>query len=254
VKFAEGGWITILVTRSLVAIAVTVKRFYARTQRQLRHLDTLVQAAEGSRAQDARGGGRQRRAPRYNPRGLTAVICVNGFNGMGLHTLFSVVRLYGKEVRNFLFVQAGIVDADAFKGKDELERLEAHVRDSLDRYVSYTRGQGFYARGYPLLGTDVVDDICGLASRIYEKHPNSIFFGGLIVFPEETYLSRLLFNYVTLALQRRLHQHRMPFIIMPVPLGTKLLPGAKPALSRVEKTYRPSFGPAAAPHPASTGV
>jgi hypothetical protein len=241
VKFAEGGWITIFVTGSLIAAAVIIKRFYSRTQRRLQRLDTLVQAVESSPPEAHPGKHAGRRAPRYDPRGLTAVICVNGFNGMGLHTLFSVVRLYGKDVRNVFFVQAGIVDADKFKGRDELEALERHVKESLDRYVSYVSSQGIYARGYPLLGTDVVDEICALAARVYGEHPKSIFFGGLIVFPEETYLSRMLYNYVTLAVQRRLHQYRIPYIIMPVPLGTDLLPGARPALARARTTYRPSI-------------
>jgi hypothetical protein len=238
VKFSEGGWVTILVTGSLVAIAVMIRRFYSRTQGQLRHLDTLVQVVEGSRQEGPREGGAGLRTPRYDPKAVTAVILVNGFNGMGLHTLFSVVRLYGKEVRNFIFVQTGIVDADAFKGRDELERLKAHVEKSLAQYVSYVHSQGFWAEGRPLLGTDAVDEICAAATRIYDECPNSIFFGGLIVFPEPTSLSRLLFNYVTLAVQRRLHQQDIPYIIMPVPLGTKLRRGPRLRLARAETTYR----------------
>ena len=79
------------------------------------------------------------------------MILVSGFNRMGLHnTLFNVVRLFGSGV--------GIVDADKFKGKDEIARLEEHVKDSLDKYVSCMRQQGFYARAYPLIGTDVMED------------------------------------------------------------------------------------------------
>ena len=70
------------------------------------------------------------RAPRHDPRAVTAVILVSGFNAMGLHTLFNVVRLFGKDVRNVFFVQAGIIDADKFKGRDELDRLERDVRAS----------------------------------------------------------------------------------------------------------------------------
>ena len=36
IKFGEGGWITIFVTGSLMLVAVAIKRFYMRTQRQLR--------------------------------------------------------------------------------------------------------------------------------------------------------------------------------------------------------------------------
>ena len=238
-KFGEGGWITLFVTGSLMVIATAIRRFYRRTQRQLTHLDTLVQVVEATRGENHKGTAR-RRAPRYNAKARTAVILVSGFNGMGLHTLFNVVRLFGKGVRNFFFIQAGIIDAETFKGKPELSRLEAHVRESLDKYVQYVRSQGFYARGYPLIGTDVVDAITDLALEVFREHPSSIFFGGRIVFKEETVLTRMLYNYVTFAVQRRLHQHGIPFVIVPVPVSADLMPGARPTLARAESTYRPA--------------
>jgi amino acid transporter len=249
IKFGEGGWITIFVTGSLMLVAATIKRFYARTQKQLTHLDTLVQVVESSRNENHRGGEHRRARPRYNARAKTAVILVGGFNGMGLHTLFNVVRLFGKGVRNFFFIQAGIVDAERFKGKDELAKLEAHVNESLEKYVSYVRSQGFYAKGFPLVDTDVVEGICSLADKVFAEYPNSIFFGGRIVFREETFLTRVLYNYVTSAVQRRLHQLGIPFVIVPVPVSGDLIPGARPSLARAGTTYRPSSPSAQAPSP-----
>jgi len=238
-KFGDGGWITLLVTGALMAVAGAIRRFYKRTQRQLTHLDSLVQVVEATRGENHRGLLR-RRGPRYNPKARTAVVLVSGFNGMGLHTLFNVVRLFGKGVKNFFFIQAGIIDAETFKGKRELARLEAHVKGSLERYVDYVRSQGFYARGFPLIGTDVVDAITDLAREVFQEHPNSIFFGGRIVFREETVLTRMLYNYVTFAVQRRLHQLGIPFVIVPVPVSADLIPGARPTLARAESTYRPA--------------
>jgi len=245
-KFREGGWITIFITGTLMLIAGAIRRFYGRTQKQLKHLDGLVQVVDVTRTENHRGSTGRRRRPRYNARARTAVILVSGFNGMGLHTLFNVVRLFGKGVKNFFFIQAGIIDAETFKGKDELEKLEAHVTASLDKYVDYVRNQGFYARGYPLLATDVVDEVSSLAQEVFLEHPNSIFFGGRIVFKEETMLTRMLYNYVTFAVQRRLHQYGIPFVIVPVPVSADLMPGAKPTLARAETTYRPT-APAAEP-------
>jgi hypothetical protein len=199
-----------------------------------------VQVVEATRSENHRGATGRRRRPRYNPRARTAVILVSGFNGMGLHTLFNVVRLFGKGVKNFFFIQAGIIDAEKFKGKDELEKLEAHVKESLDKYVDYVRNQGFYARGFPLLATDVVDEVSTLALEVFREHPNSIFFGGRIVFREETILTRMLYNYVTFAVQRRLHQYGIPFVIVPVPVSADLIPGARPTLAHAETTYRPT--------------
>jgi amino acid transporter len=220
-KFGSGGWITLFVTGSLMAVAAVIKRFYGRTQKQLRHLDTLVQAVEASRAETPEGDGRRKRPPRYKHSARTAVILVSGYNGMGLHTLFNAVRLFGKSLGNFIFIRAGIIDAERFKGKGELEALENDVRESLERYVEYARSQGFHARGVPVLATDVVDEISGAAEKIFAEHPNAVFFGGRIVFPEESFLTRLLYNYVTFAVQRRLHQSGIPFIIVPVPVTAR---------------------------------
>ncbi|HET6450104.1 MAG TPA: APC family permease [Spirochaetia bacterium] len=236
-KFGDGGWITLFVTAAIMAVAAVIRRFYRNTQRQLRHLDALVQVVEATRSQDHRAGVHPR-APRYNARARTAVVLVSGFNGMGLHTLFNVVRLFGTGVKNFFFIQAGIIDAERFKGQAEIEGLEAHVRESLDRYVGYVRSQGFFARGYPLVGTDVVDVITQKAREVFQEHPTSIFFGGRIVFQEETVLTRMLYNYVTFAVQRRLHQHGIPFVIVPVPVSADLA-GKKPTLAHAETTYVP---------------
>ncbi len=244
IKFREGGWITIFVTGSLMLVAAVIKRFYRRTQKELTHLDTLVDVVEATQPENHLGA-RHRHSPRYNPNARTAVILVGGFNGMGLHTLFNVVRLFGKGVKNFFFIQAGIIDAESFKGKDELEKLEAHVEESLDKYVQYVRGQGFYPKGMPLIGTDVVEEICSLAKGVFLQYPNSIFFGGRIVFPEETILTRVLYNYVTFAVQRRLHQLGIPFVIVPVPVSSPDLPAESSLLAKAGLLHRHPHLPAA---------
>jgi amino acid transporter len=214
-KFGEGGWITLLVTGSLAAVALTIKRFYLSTGKRLARLDHLMTAvadAETAAPPDPK----RKSAPKFDPRGKTAVILVSGFNGTGLHTLLSVKRVFGEAFRNWYFMQAGIIDADRFKGVEGMERLRTHVEDGLERYVKFLKAEGLYAQGFSAVGTDVSDEICELARTIYEKNPNAVFFGGQIVFPEDSFLSRLLFNHTTFAVQRRLHQLGIPFLVMPV--------------------------------------
>jgi amino acid transporter len=218
-KFTEGGWITLLLTGSLVAVAIVIKRFYNRTGRRLARLDHLMTAVASGPHEPGPGAmaaGGRRRAPRFDAKAKTAVILVSGFNGTGLHTLFNVRKVFGDVFRNWLFIEAGIVDADRFKGTEALEGLRAHVDQSLDRYVRFMRGEGFHAQGFSAIGTDIADEICGLARSIHRRHPAAVFFGGQIVFPEDTFLSRLLFNHTTFAVQRRLHQDGIPFLVMPV--------------------------------------
>jgi hypothetical protein len=214
-KFREGGWITIFITGSLVCFAVIIKRFYYYTRKQLAHLDKLVHAAEISAAKPVE------KVAEFDPDGRTAVILVNGFNGVGLHTLLNVMRLFGGNFKNYFFIQSGIVDSEKFKGVAELGKLQEYVKTELDRYVHFMTSQGFYAEAFSTIGTDVAEEISSLARKIFELHPESIFFGGQIVFPTETIFTKLLYNYTSFAVQRRLHQQGIPFIVMPIRVGAE---------------------------------
>jgi len=223
-KFQTGGWITLLITSALVAAAATVKRFYHQAGKSLARLDHLMATAAESdvRAREAESKGSRRRAARFNPKAKTAVLLVSGFNGTGLHTLFSIQRVFANTFRNWFFIQAGIIDADRFKGAEGIEKLQAHVEDGLARYVKFMQAEGYYAEGFAAVGTDVSDEIVDCARRIFRTHPGAVFFGGQIVFPEESILTRLLFNHTAFAVQRRLHREAIPFIIMPVPVAAPL--------------------------------
>ena len=218
-KFRVGGWITLLVTGSVALVAIVIKRFYFRTGRRLAHLDhlmTAVASAETASPPEPLQGPSRTRRLRFDPKAKTAVILVSGFNGTGLHTLFSVKKVFGEVFRNWFFIQAGIVDADRFKGTAGIDDLRTHVEEGLDRYVQFLKAEGMFAQGFSAIGTDVSDEICGLAQSLYEKHPTAVFFGGQIVFVEDSFLTRLLFNHTTFAVQRRLHQQGIPFLVMPV--------------------------------------
>jgi amino acid transporter len=223
-KFETGGWITLLITGTLVVVAVTIKRFYHQAGRSLARLDHLMATAAESdvRALEAESRGSRRRAAKFNAKAKTAVLLVSGFNGTGLHTLFSIRRVFGDAFRNWFFIQAGIIDADRFKGAEGIEKLHAHVEDGLARYVKFMQAEGYYAEGFSAVGTDISDEIVDCARQIFRKHPGAVFFGGQIVFPEESILTRLLFNHTAFAVQRRLHREAIPFIIMPVPVATPL--------------------------------
>jgi amino acid transporter len=215
-KFGQGGWITILITGSVAFIAVVIKRFYTRTFKKLKRLDHLMEAAVAPAPDSEVEEEKKKHAPRFQPKAKTAVLLVSGFNGMGFHTLLNVIKVFGGTFRNFIFMQTGIIDADRFKGADDLEKLSAHVQDGLSRYVEFARSQGHHAEAVSAIGTDIADEITTLAQKIFKRNPNSVFFGGQIVFAEETFLSRVLYNHTTFAVQRRLHREGIPFIIMPI--------------------------------------
>jgi hypothetical protein len=209
-KFEEGGWITIVLTGGLVTGAYFIRRHYNYTRSLLQRLDDLVEAIDATTETSS-----NKEIP-CDPTGKTAVILVSGFNGLGLHTLLGVLRVFAGHFKNFVFVQIGIVDAGNFKGAAEVERLRTHCLEELDRYVVHMQAHGLYAECFYSVGTDVVEELNQIAPRITEKFPNAVFFGGQLVFPQDTIASRWLHNYTVFAVQRRFYRQGIPFVLLPI--------------------------------------
>jgi amino acid transporter len=215
IKFHEGGWITLLLTGSLVAMGLLTRRHYQNTHHLLKRLDELVTVAESS-CPIKPGDGDKERAVKYDPQDKTAILLVNGFNGLGLHTLFSIIRLFGGAFKNFVFLQVGVVDAGNFKGAEDVSHMKSDVKKELDRYVHYMRCHGYYAAAYSSFGNDVVDEIDGLTPEILERFPNAVLFGGQLVFPKTTFMSGVFHNHTIFAVQRRFYNKGIPVVILPI--------------------------------------
>lgn len=216
-KFDEGGWITLLLTGSLIVIALLTRRHYHNTYNMLHRLDDLVKVAEAScPIKPERSGGGKEDTVKYDPRDKTAILLVNGFNGLGLHTLFSIIRLFGGTFKNFVFMQVGIVDAGNFKGAEEVSHMKVKVQEDLDRYVRYMRCHGYYAAGYSSFGTDVVEEVERLTPQILDRFPNAVLFGGQLVFPTTSFLSGVFHNYTIFAIQRRFYNQGVPVVVLPI--------------------------------------
>ena len=211
-KFHEGGWITLLITGLLVGAAHLIRRYYDNTYRHLARLNDLVTVADEALASTKEPIS----APTCEANAKTAVILVSGFNGLGLHTLFTVTRIFRGFFRRFIFVQVGVIDAGNFKGVSEAERLQQSVQDNLNQYVRFAHSQGFAAESIGAVSQDVADEIERVAPDIMKRYPNAVFFGGQLVFPEENLLARWFYNFIIFSIQRRLHLLGIPFIVLPI--------------------------------------
>ncbi len=216
IKFKEGGWVTLVVTGLLVLFAFAINRHYRGTAKVLRRLDDLIEVAELSGSSVERDLAAAAQGPKLDPKAKTAVLLVNGFNGLGLHTLLGIMRMFPGVFRNFIFVQVGVVDAGNFKGAAEIENCRRHAEAELQRYVNYMRQHGFYAEGIASMGTDLVAEVSELSPEVFKRFPQAVFFGGQLVFPDETFVTRWLHNYAVFALQRKFYQQGFPFLILPI--------------------------------------
>ena len=210
VKFNEGGWATILVTLVLVGAAFGVKRHYNGVRTQLRRLDSIVEAAviEAKEAPAV--------IPPIDHKARTAVILVNGFNGLGLHTILNVPRMFGNTFRNFVFVQVGTVDAGNFKGAADIDDLRAHTEEEAAKFVQFAQARGYGSRAYTTIGYDVPGEVMKLAREATVDFPNNVFFAGQLLFTNETNMTRWLHNHTVVTLQRRFFLSSMPFVVLPI--------------------------------------
>ncbi len=212
VKFGEGGWLTIVVTAAIVAIALGIKRHYNNTSKLLQRLDVLFTSNLPVRSGDGTAGPTGEPPSDAN----TAVLLVSGFNGLGLHTLFNILRIFRKHFTNFVFIQVGVIDAGRFKGVEEIQNLQDSVKADLHRYVDFMHAHGFYAESQYGIGTDVVQEVTGLAKQIVSHYPHSVVFTGQLIFPGDTIATRLLHNYMSFAIQRHLYYEGIPVLVLPI--------------------------------------
>jgi hypothetical protein len=211
-KFGEGGWITLLATGMLIGVCFSIRRHYRNVRSHLKLLDAtlldLPLPAEPS-------------APDRPADGPTAIVLVESFSGLGVHTFLWIHRLFPGRFRNVVFVSVGLVDSAQFKGVHEMGALEARVREDLARYVDLARRMGFYADSRYALGTDVAETLEEVCVSLAAEVQKPIVFAGRLVFELEKPLTRSLHDETAYGLQRRLLFRGIQVIILPVRVWEK---------------------------------
>lgn len=213
-KFREGGWVTVVLTGSLVGSCVLVRRHYESIGLLMSRADdvllTIPRAAPGSSSGAI---------PKFEPvtrSTPTAVFLVSGFNGLGIHSLLQVQRYFPKYFRNVVFLSVGVVDSAKFKGADEVENLGRETERDLNRYVEYARGLGMHAEHHFAVGTDLLDELVTLCREVRTKYDRPVFFASKLIFPRENFANRLLHNQTPFAVQRRLQFEGLQSVILPI--------------------------------------
>jgi hypothetical protein len=207
-KFHEGGWVTLIITGSVIALCLAIRRHYAETQNQLRKIDELF-SARGPLAEATR-------PPPLDPQQPTAVFFVGKNRGVGMHALLWVQRLFPGHFKNFVFLSAGEVDAQSYGGPGALRTLQYEIENSLRYYVNFCQTHALAATSYISFGTDPVGELTQLAERVLKEFPNSVCFASKLIFVHDNFLTRSLHNQTALALQQRLHMQGIQMVVLPM--------------------------------------
>jgi hypothetical protein len=205
-KFAEGGWLTLVVTAGVVGLCFVIRRHYravhlklAGLYRDLRHVD----------------GGEQRALPITNPSLPTACVLVPSYGGVGIHTVLNVFRAFPNHFKNLVFISVGVIDSGGFKGAEAVGALEESTRKMLEKYGSLAASLGVPSAYKFAIGTDAVAEAEKLCREVIAEHPVVTFFGGKVVFAREQWYQRLLHNETALAIQKRLYWLGATMVVLP---------------------------------------
>lgn len=212
-KFRAGGWVTVLITGSVVGLCVLVRRHYSSLRLLLKRTDDVLTTLRPPKPRDSGSFPRIEPPKRGTP---TAVFLVSGFNGLGMHSFLNVQRYFPGYFKHCIFLSVGVVDSASFKGTRELENLRKETERDLVRYVEFARGNGLAAEHHLSVGTDLLDELVELCLKVKGDWDRPIFFMSKLVFPQENALNRLLHNQTPFALQRRLQMEGMHSVIMPI--------------------------------------
>jgi amino acid transporter len=209
-KFAQGGWITVLITSAVIALCFAIHRHYESVKLQMRRLDEILMSIP---VPEQQGEIVPSELDRKQP---TAVISVATFSGFGLHQILSIHKSFPNYFKQFVFVSAAVVDSGNFKGAEELGRLEKTTEEDLDKYVAWAQAQGLKADYRIGLGTETVSTVEEICRQLAEEFPRAIFFMGRLIFREEKWYHRLLHNETPHAIQRRLQFAGIQAMVLPI--------------------------------------
>jgi hypothetical protein len=210
-KFAEGGWLTLLITSVVIALCYLIKGHYTRVRKGFADLDnTLLDVPIHEHGEP----------PALDRNAPTAIQLVSGYSGFGVHTLFSILSTFPKTYKNIIFVSVAVIDSGSFKGAEEIEALEESIKTGLEKYVTLANKLGLAADYRIALATDVVESVIDLCKEVAETYPRSTVFTGQLTFRLEKFYHRFLHNETAFAIQRRLQWDGLTTVIMPIRVRT----------------------------------
>jgi amino acid transporter len=213
-KFREGGWVTVAITGSFIALCVLCRKHYNSVRLLMKRADDVLTTLPTPKPDDlgvAKKAGAP--VPRNTP---TAVFLVSGFNGLGIHSLLQVQKYFPRYFTNVIFLSVGVLDSAKFKGASEVENLKRDTEQDLHRYVEFAEGLGMHAEHYSAIGTDLLDEIVELCHGVKERYDRPVFFASKLIFPNENLANRLLHNQTPFAVQRRLQFEGLQTVILPI--------------------------------------
>ena len=222
VKFAQGGWLTLLATSVFVLLCYGIRVHYDRVRGALKRLDdTLLNIPFPPDL--------NKPVPAKDSSTPTAVLIAQDFDGLAIHSLLSIARLFPDHFKNVVFVSVGVIDSGRFKGQAEIENLRRSKEEDLKSLVDFATCLGWHSEYRYALSIDLIDELERLCKEVAREFPRAVFFAGKLVFKRENFVTRWLHNQTPFTLQQRLQFEGLETMILPIRVFVTPLPQERPA-------------------------
>lgn len=211
-KFAEGGWLTVVITACTIGFCFIVRSHYRKVGALLNEADQLFASHFKDTDIDS-----ESLIQINDNEDKTAVFFVTKHYGAGLHTMLWVQRMFPGVFKNFVFITSGEIDVEVFSNEEIFKtKYRQDLNQIIEGYRYFCTQHGLPSAGYFSYGVNGVEELIKLADQIQIDYPNCVFFGGKLVFVDESWWTRLLHNNTVNLLQRRLHLRGMQMVILPM--------------------------------------
>ncbi|MGA7161804.1 MAG: APC family permease [Bacteroidota bacterium] len=208
-KFQQGAWMTVVVTSLLILLCVIIRRHYRLVAAKLRSLSDILVGLPTKNSPIDRG-------QKISPNIPTAILLVESYNGLGIHSLLNIIKQFPGYFKQIVFVSVGVVDSGNFKGIDEVERLEANTKQELQQYEQLATNLGLVATSRMSVGTEAVEESEKICKELSREFKQSVFFAGKLVFQKQKWYQRILHSETAFAIQNRLELDGLSMVVLPV--------------------------------------
>ena len=210
-KFAEGGWVTVVITLAVIGLCFVIRRHYRTVNAELDKLyHELGDLPHTTPAHPPAAVGQ------VDPQKPTAAVLVGSYGGVGIHTVLNIFRSFPGHFKGLVFVTVGVIDSGEFKGEHAVEELTRRTEEMLARYVSFAAGLGVPAIARMAIGTEAVAEAEKLCLEVAHEFPRVVFFAGKMIFQQERWYHRLLHNETALAVEKRLRWVGKTMVTLPI--------------------------------------
>jgi hypothetical protein len=207
-KFGHGGWLTLLITGSLIVLCIYIRRHYRRVAHKLAvHNQQVVLPDDVSCVANP---------PLPDKANPTAVFLVSQHLGLGMQLVMAVLRLFPNRFKNFVFLRVGEVDSKNFGGEEKLIELKRDIEGDFGVYTNYMHHNCYAVDCRYAYGPDKLAELLKLTDAVAKDYPDVVFFSAKLLFEDENFFTRMLHNNTAYAMQRHLHLKGLSLMILPI--------------------------------------